>query len=249
MEQNDQALRAEIATKNQLVAADIARCIDWSQAPDWATTYRVLGRNAAWGNFVAGEAADKLCLAPVFGAATDADRLSLPRELCDFRRPVAPSMGRSGRDTSNQLRRERETEANETAVGPGGSGSVPPVLLGNQPINGGLQIEYLDGELMTAQGLAVAWLAAYPLYLLASSLRALPAIGARARDVAASVLPPLAAAAAMGLVVTLVDMALPPLAPVPRLAILVATGALVYGATLFAIARSLVEELIALARR
>ena len=112
-----------------------------------------------------------------------------------------------------------------------------------------LAAAFLVGVRWGAQGLAVAWLAAYPLYLLASSLRALPAIGARARDVAASVLPPLAAAAAMGLVVTLVDMALPPLAPVPRLAILVATGALVYGATLFAIARSLVEELIALARR
>ena len=51
------------------------------------------------------------------------------------------------------------------------------------------------------------------------------------------------------LVVMLVDRALPPLAPVARLAVLVVTGGAIYGAWLLAFARPLVMELIALVRR
>ena len=112
-----------------------------------------------------------------------------------------------------------------------------------------LTLAFLIGVHWGATGLAVAWIAAYPLYLVASSIRALPAIGASAREVAAALMPPVTAAAAMAAAVLLVDRALPPLAPVPHLAVLVAVGAATYGAALLAIARPLVEEVIALVRR
>ena len=101
-----------------------------------------------------------------------------------------------------------------------------------------------------ASGLALAWVAGAPLYLLLGSRRALPAIGARGRDVLAAVRPALGAALAMAAVVVASDaLLLPPLAPVPRLAVLVAIGVAAYAGALVALARPLVRELAALARR
>lgn len=74
-------------------------------------------------------------------------------------------------------------------------------------------------------------------------------IGARARDVAGAVASPLVAALVMGALVLLADRALPPLGPVPRLTVLVALGGASYAAALLALARPLVDELIALVRR
>ncbi len=100
-----------------------------------------------------------------------------------------------------------------------------------------------------ATGLAMAWCVGAPLYLLLGSRRALDAIGVRGRDVLRAVRPPAIAALAMAAIVVAVDRSLPPLAPVPRLAVLVAAGAVTYAAALLTFARPLVRELAALARR
>ena len=53
----------------------------------------------------------------------------------------------------------------------------------------------------------------------------------------------------MALAVHGIDRALPPLHPAARLAILVASGALIYGAWLLAFARDAIGELAAVVRR
>jgi O-antigen/teichoic acid export membrane protein len=112
-----------------------------------------------------------------------------------------------------------------------------------------LTVAFVIGVRWGAAGLAVAWLTAYPFYLALASRRALPVIGARARDLAAAVAPSLSAALGMAGVVAVVGSILPPLAPVPRLTILVTLGAASYAAGLLVVARPLVGELLALARR
>ncbi|MEH3045723.1 lipopolysaccharide biosynthesis protein [Sphingomonas adhaesiva] len=112
-----------------------------------------------------------------------------------------------------------------------------------------MAVAFLLGVGGGATGLAAAWLAGAPLYLLLGSRRALPAIGARGRDVLRAVRPALIAALMMAAVVVATDRLLPPLAPVPRLALLVALGVVAYGVALSAIARPLLRELVALARR
>lgn len=107
---------------------------------------------------------------------------------------------------------------------------------------------FLAGVRWGPSGMAAAWIAAYPLYLAVSAWRSLPVIGARARDVAAAIAPPLFAAVAMALAVTIVDRLLPPLASPARLAALAGTGAMVYGAWLWGFARDVVRELIGLVR-
>lgn len=105
---------------------------------------------------------------------------------------------------------------------------------------------FLIGVHWGAPGLAAAWILAYPLYLVTSCRRALPVIGARGRDVAGAIAPPLAAALAMAAIVGLVDRALPPLAPPPRLALLVAAGGAAYAGWLAVFARKRLAELRAL---
>jgi len=112
-----------------------------------------------------------------------------------------------------------------------------------------LAAAFLVGVNWGATGLAWAWIAGYPLYLAVSAWRSLPVIGLSARALAAAVVPPAVAAVAMALVVTGVDRLLPPIDPAPRLALLVLTGAIVYGAWLLAFARDAVGELVALTRR
>lgn len=112
-----------------------------------------------------------------------------------------------------------------------------------------LTIAFALGVRWGAIGLAAAWLGAYPLHLALSAHRALPVIGVRARDLALAIAPPLAAALLMAGLVMVVERLLPPLAPVPRLAVLVATGAAAYAAALALLARPLLTEIVALARR
>ncbi|MEO7156957.1 MAG: polysaccharide biosynthesis C-terminal domain-containing protein, partial [Vicinamibacterales bacterium] len=111
-----------------------------------------------------------------------------------------------------------------------------------------LAIGFLIGVHWGPTGLAMAWICAYPVYLGISMWRSLPVIGTNLRSVADAIAPALLAALAMAVAVTLVDRALPPLQPLPRLAILVATGALVYGGWLLAFSRQVVRELIAIIR-
>lgn len=112
-----------------------------------------------------------------------------------------------------------------------------------------LTLAFLVGVQGGMIGLALAWLVAYPLYLALGSRRALPVIGARAGAVMQAIAPTAAAAVAMAGAVRLADRALPLAAPLPRLAILVPVGALAYAAAMLLVARPLLRDLYALARR
>jgi O-antigen/teichoic acid export membrane protein len=120
------------------------------------------------------------------------------------------------------------------------NGAVGAMLLG---------FAFLIGVRWGPVGLGWSWIAAYPLYLLASSRRSLPVIGASGRDLVGAIAPSACAAIGMALVVTLVDRLLPALPPPPRLAALVAVGAATYGAWLALFARGTIRELIALVRK
>ncbi len=109
-----------------------------------------------------------------------------------------------------------------------------------------LTIGFLVGVHWGAAGLAYAWLLAYPLYLAIGTWRSLPVIGASVRQLADGIAPPLLAALAMAIIVSLLDRALPPLAPQPRLVLLGATGALVYCGWMLTFSRHVVRVLIAI---
>lgn len=111
-----------------------------------------------------------------------------------------------------------------------------------------LAVGFLVGVQWGVIGLALAWIAAYPLYLAISCWRSLPVIGASVSDLARAVLPPLAAGSGMGAIVWLVDRSIE-LGPVPRLALLVAVGAAAYAGLLLTFARPMVRDTIALVRR
>ncbi|WP_448662066.1 lipopolysaccharide biosynthesis protein [Sphingomonas sp. CJ20] len=97
-------------------------------------------------------------------------------------------------------------------------------------------------------GLIAAWFVAYPVYLAISTWRTLPVIGVRLRTLAEALAPPLVAASVMAGAVMLADQVLPPLPPVVRLAILVATGALTYAGWLMVFARPMVAAIVAMVR-
>lgn len=108
---------------------------------------------------------------------------------------------------------------------------------------------FLIGVRFGPEGLAWAWIGAYPLFLIVSATQSLPAIGLKATALIREILPPVCAAVAMSLAVRLVDHLLPPLMPPARLAVLVATGAAAYGAWLVLFARRAARELVAIVRR
>ncbi|MCK8458172.1 lipopolysaccharide biosynthesis protein [Sphingomonas faeni] len=112
-----------------------------------------------------------------------------------------------------------------------------------------LAIAFLIGVQWGPTGMAIAWIAAYPLYLAISAWRTLPVIGVRARDVASAVASPVFAGIAMALVVGLVDRTLPPLDAPWRLAILVPIGVVVYAGWMLIFARATIREVIAIARK
>lgn len=98
-------------------------------------------------------------------------------------------------------------------------------------------------------GLGWSWIVAYPIYLIASTWRSLPVIGASMQDLARAIAPSAIAAIAMAIIVTLVDGMLPPFAPLVRLALLVTVGAATYAGWLALFARHAVRELIAIVVR
>ncbi len=100
-----------------------------------------------------------------------------------------------------------------------------------------------------ATGLATAWILTYPLYLGFSLWRSLPVIGTTLRRIALAIAPAFLAAATMALGVMLVAALLPPLPDWPELAILVASGAIIYIAALLLFARGAVRELVAVVRK
>jgi len=108
---------------------------------------------------------------------------------------------------------------------------------------------FLVGVRWGPAGLATAWIVAYPIYLGISLWRSLPVIGTTVGALANAIAPALLAALGMALAVVLIDDVLPPLPPLPRLAILVATGGLVYAGWLMIFARPVVGELVAIVRK
>ena len=97
-------------------------------------------------------------------------------------------------------------------------------------------------------GLAWAWLLSIPILTLVTIISSRRVIGFTLGGLGRAVAPGLLASAIMALGVTLFDRMLPPMAPQPRLALLVLTGMSLYGALLCAFARPLVGEVIALLR-
>lgn len=112
-----------------------------------------------------------------------------------------------------------------------------------------LSAAFLVGVRYGVTGLALAWLAGYPIYLAISMWRSLGVIGTNVKALAVAIAPALFAAIGMAVAVKLVDAALPPMAPPFRLAILIGVGGIVYGGWLMLFARGVVRELIAIVRK
>jgi O-antigen/teichoic acid export membrane protein len=112
-----------------------------------------------------------------------------------------------------------------------------------------LAIGFLIGVHWGVRGLALAWIAAYPLYLVISMWRTLPVIGVTTAALARAVAPPVLAAVAMGVAVKAVDLMLPPLDPLPRLSLLITLGGTIYAAWLLTFSRDVAAETIKLIRR
>ena len=109
---------------------------------------------------------------------------------------------------------------------------------------------FLVGVHYGPTGLALAWIASYPVYLAISLWRSLPVIGTTLRALGDAIAPPLLAALVMATLVRVADtFVLHPWPPLPRLIGLVAVGAFAYGGWLMVFARPLVRELIAVVRK
>lgn len=111
-----------------------------------------------------------------------------------------------------------------------------------------LPIAFLAGVGYGPIGMAVAWVVSMPLLVLLSSALSLPVLGLSWVRLGMAVLPPLAAALAMGGVVTGIDHLLPPLAPPLRLAALVAAGVISYAGFVLLFARDITNQAIAVLR-
>jgi O-antigen/teichoic acid export membrane protein len=107
---------------------------------------------------------------------------------------------------------------------------------------------FLIGVQWGIAGMAIAWVAAYPLYLVVSARMTLPAIGVRARDLIAAMQTPLLAGLAMAAILLLVRRALPPLSSTAMLALLVPLGGLLYFGWLLAFARDALRDAVQLIR-
>ncbi|MDP5277292.1 lipopolysaccharide biosynthesis protein [Sphingomonas sp. DG1-23] len=111
-----------------------------------------------------------------------------------------------------------------------------------------LPAAFLIGVHWGVMGLIAAWFAAYPLYLAISTRRTLPVIGVRLRDLVDGILPPVFAAIAMALIVSLLARLLPPMPALAQLVLLGGAGVLAYGGWLALFARETLDEVVALVR-
>lgn len=111
-----------------------------------------------------------------------------------------------------------------------------------------LPVAYLLAVAWGPVGLAAAWLLTQPLMLWLLARRALPVLGLTMRQVTASLGPVARAGVAMACAVALVDRVAAALPLAPRLALLIASGAAVYGGWLLAFARPTVDMLVRLIR-
>jgi O-antigen/teichoic acid export membrane protein len=97
-------------------------------------------------------------------------------------------------------------------------------------------------------GMAAAWVVSMPLLVLVSSSLSLPVLGLSWGRLGRAVLPPLAAALAMGVVVVGVGSLLPPVAPPVRLMTLVPLGAVAYAGFVLLFARDIARQAFAMVR-
>jgi O-antigen/teichoic acid export membrane protein len=107
---------------------------------------------------------------------------------------------------------------------------------------------YVIGVRYGAIGMAYAWLCGFPVLTLIATILSLRVIGMPVAMLGKALIPAVAAGAVMVGAVTGAGGLLPPLSPLPHLVALVIIGASAYGASLFLIAPSVIEELIELAR-
>jgi O-antigen/teichoic acid export membrane protein len=106
---------------------------------------------------------------------------------------------------------------------------------------------YYFGANYGARGIAASWLVAWPLLTAICAVWSLRVLEIRIGQLSEALLPPVLAGAAMGLSVTLVDRVLPAMPEALRLAVLVATGAAVFGGWLLTFARERLGEIADLA--
>jgi O-antigen/teichoic acid export membrane protein len=111
-----------------------------------------------------------------------------------------------------------------------------------------LPAAFLIGVHWGVMGLIAAWFAAYPVYLAISTWRTLPVIGVRLRDLIDGITPPVFAAVAMALIVSLLARVLPPMPALAELGLLGGAGALAYSGWLALFARETLDEVVALIR-
>jgi O-antigen/teichoic acid export membrane protein len=112
-----------------------------------------------------------------------------------------------------------------------------------------LPLAFLAGVRFGVTGLAWAWLGGIVIAMLVTAALSLSALSLTLGGLGRAVRPGLLASAAMAILVLALDSLLPPMAPQPRLAILVSAGIASYGALLLVFARALVTELFGLVRR
>lgn len=111
-----------------------------------------------------------------------------------------------------------------------------------------MPVGFLVGVQWGLPGLVLAWFLAYPPYLAITTRRTLPVIGVRPSELVAALTPAVLASLAMALVVAIVDGMLPQMGALPRLVLLVCTGAATYGAWLTLFARPTLRQVIDLVR-
>lgn len=107
---------------------------------------------------------------------------------------------------------------------------------------------FLIGVNHGAAGMAWAWLIAFPLLTFAAAWLSLPIIGLRWRDLLDAIRPAVLAGTLMAAGVIGIDRLLPPIAPLPRLLLLAASGAAIYAAALAAFAPHVLRELAGMIR-
>jgi O-antigen/teichoic acid export membrane protein len=112
-----------------------------------------------------------------------------------------------------------------------------------------LPLAFLVGVRWGVTGMALAWVAGYPLLVAISAIWILPVIRVSAREFLAALSQPVAAALAMFIAVHWLYGALASYAPLPRLALLISAGGAVYGSWLAVFARERLLELLDLVRR
>lgn len=109
-----------------------------------------------------------------------------------------------------------------------------------------MPVAFSAGVVFGVEGLVAAWWISTPLLLAATMAWTLPHIGLKAYDVIKAIAPTAAAGAVMGGIVALLEYKLTALPAPVELAILAATGVVIYFALIWRYARPLVEQLYTL---